>query len=841
MALPLPLRIARRELRAGLRGFRIFLACLALGVAAIAAVGSISAAFVEGLAQEGRTLLGGDVEVELVLRDATSEELDWLQSTGQVSHIATMRATAIREDREARRLVSLKAVDRLYPMVGEMALSVPVDVQRALADQDGIYGAVAEPALLRRLEIEVGDRIIIGTQLFEIRAEIVREPDATTAFRLGPRVLISLAGLQASGLVQEGSLIDHNYRVLFPDPAPDVVVRDWVEQARETFPDSDWQIQTRSNASPGARNFVRQVSVFLTLVGLTALVVGGVGVGNGVHSYLERKKSVIATFKCLGATGPLVFQSYFAQVMILSVLGIVIGLALGALAPFLVAWIYGNDLPIPARFGLYTQPLLLAGAYGVLVAAAFSIWPLARAREVPAAGLFRDLVAPARRWPRPEYIVASGVALVLMGALAVLFTENRTFALVFLIGAALAFAILRGAAVLIAQAAKAAGRPKRPALRLALANLYRPGAPTSSVVLSLGLGLTLLVTVSLIDGNISAQVRDRLPEDAAAFFFIDIPKDGVDEFDAILGDIEGVGDSERVSSLRGRITRINGVPAEEAEVAEEGRWTLRGDRGVTYASEVPVNSTIVEGAWWPEDYDGPPLLSIDQDIARAFGIGIGDTLTLNIAGREITAEIANLRNLDWETIGLNFLFVYSPGLLEAAPHTFVAAVYAAPEAEDELERRVSDAFPSVAAVRVREALDAFNSIVEDLALAVRGTSGVTLIAGVLVLAGAMAAGHRQRMYDASVLKVLGATRNRVMAAYILEYALLGLATAVMAAGAGTLAAYLVITEVMDAPWVFLPWTVATTVFAATAVTIVLGLAGTWQSLGVPAARVLRSE
>ncbi len=842
MALGVSLRVAGRELRAGLSGFRVFLACLALGVAAIAAVGSISTAFTRGLAEEGRTLLGGDVEVELGLRDVTAQERAWLDSTGTVSRIVTMRANAVREDRTARRLISLKAVDEHYPFLGTVALAPMQPVQEALAVRDGVPGAAVAGTLLRRLDLSLGERIIIGTQPFEIRAEVVDEPDSTGGgFLFGPRVLISTDGLALTGLVQTGSLIDFNYRVLLPEPADDDAVRAWREAAEERFPNSDWQVRDRLDASPGARFFIQQVGVFLTFVGLTALVVGGVGVGNAVQGYLERKTRVIATLKCLGAPSGSIFTIYFIQVMAIAAVGILIGLVLGALAPFVVSYLYADALPIPARFDLYPQSLALAALYGLLVAIAFSVWPLARARDVPAAGLFRDLVAPARRWPRLVYVLLTVAALAGLALLAIFLTADRIFAVNFILGAAGSFLLLRLAGSGIAALARAVGRPRNPVVRLALANLYRPGAATGSIVLSLGLGLTLLVTVSLIDGNISAQVRDRLPDGAPAFFFVDIPSGGIDQFRQIVADTPGTGSLNTVPSLRGRITQINGVPADEAEIDPRARWALRGDRGVTYAREIPENSEVVAGEWWPADYDGPLLLSLDEDLAREFRIGLGDTLSMNVLGREFTAEISNLRSLDYETVGFNFIFVFSPGILERAPHTFVATVVADEAAEDPLENAVGEAFPNVSAVRVREALESINNLVADLALAVRGTSAVTLVAGVLVLAGAMAAGHRQRVYDASVLKVLGATRRRVLSVYLLEYGLVGFATAVFASLAGTLSAWLVITQVMQAPWVFLPGTVGAVILAATVVTIVLGLLGTYRSLSVPAAGVLRAE
>ena len=388
-----------------------------------------------------------------------------------------------------------------------------------------------------------------------------------------------------------------------------------------------------------------------------------------------------------------------------------------------------------------------------------------------------------------------------------------------------------------------APRFRSPELRLALANIHRPGAPTSAVVLSLGLGLTLLVTVSLINGNLTGEIANELPERAPAFFFVDIQPDQTDALEGLVEATPGVTGFDRVPMLRGKIAAVNGVPSDEVEVAPEAQWALRGDRGITYSATLPEGSTLVRGTWWDENYQGPPLVSFGEDLAQGFGIDVGDTITVNVLGREITAEVANTRAIDWTSLGINFVLVFSPGMLSSAPHTVLATVEmeATPEQEEALEREVTSQFPNITSVRVREALQAVNGLLENFAMAVSATGMVTLAAGVLVLAGAMAAGFRSRVRDAVILKVLGATRGRILGIYVREYAVLGLATAIVAALAGTTAAWVVITVVMDMPWRFLPGTLALTIAAATLVTVGLGLLGTWRALSVPAAGVLRAD
>jgi putative ABC transport system permease protein len=529
--------------------------------------------------------------------------------------------------------------------------------------------------------------------------------------------------------------------------------------------------------------------------------------------------------------------------MAIAIVGVAFGLAIGAVVPMIAQATLADLLPVPTVFSIYPGALILAAIYGVVTAIAFAVWPLARARDIPAAGLFRDIVAPSRKWPRPFYVALTAGALGVLAVLAVALTEDyqRLFAVWFLVGTAASFGVLLLAADLMMWVAKKAGRPKQPSLRIALANLYRPGAPTSSVVLSLGLGLTLLVTISLIDGNITRQVATQLPDRAPSFFFVDMQKAQLEPFNAILDDTDGIVSVNQVPMIRGPIVAVNGVRAGDVEATPDTRWALRGDRGFTYSAALPQGSELVRGEWWPEDYQGPPLVSFSRELAEGWNVGVGDTLTIDVLGREITAEIASLRDITWQSGGINFILVFSPGVLDNAPQTVLSTVTMEEAGELELQRRVTDAFPNVTSIRVKEAISSVSSLLEDLVLAVRATSVVTIVAGILVLAGAMAAGHRHRVYDSVVLKVLGATRARVLGAYALEYALLGFGTALIAAGAGTLAAYLVITQVMQAEWLFLPGTLAVTVVGATVITMGFGLVGTWSALSRKAAPILRSE
>jgi len=574
------------------------------------------------------------------------------------------------------------------------------------------------------------------------------------------------------------------------------------------------------------------------------LVVGGVGVGNAITAYIEKRRESIAVMKALGASGRFVFRIYAAQIAALTLVATGIGLSIGAATPWLLQALAGALLPVELQMALFPRPLLAAAGFGILAAAAFALWPLGRAEKMPVTGLFRNDAPQAAHRPSMFYLAAIGVCFAGLLALALVISERRDVALWFGVGVGLSYLALRltaGAIVLLAGKTAALVSDGRPALRLALANITRPNAPVRAVVLSIGLSVALLSAISMVDGNINRQIQGDLPERTPSFFFLDIQPTQIDQFLSASQAFGGIGDVETLPMLRGQIMAINDTLSRDLSSPPEAAWILRGDRGLTYAVDRPESGKLVEGEWWPADYTGPPLISFDAEIARAYGIGIGDRIRVNVLGRPLTGEIANLRHVDWESGGMNFVMVFSPHPLKNAPHSFLASMSMAEDREPAFARMVARDYPNVTIIRVKEAMETFAGILNNLGLAVRAMSGITLLAGILVLAGAMATGHRARVYDAVVMKVLGATRRRILLAYILEYALMGLAAALIAAAVGTLASWGLVAGAMQANWVFLPVTLGLTIFGSVSLTIILGLLGTFNALGAAAAPVLRAK
>jgi putative ABC transport system permease protein len=844
--LRLALRLARRELRGGFAGFRIFFMCLVLGSAAIAGVESLSDAFLTGLQDQGQVLLGGDVSVQLVHRAAGGEERAFLDKQGKVSEALSLRAMAFARDNRGRQLVELKGVDERWPLFGAPKFTPAQSTRNVLAcEEDGVCGAAAEQTLLDRLHVARGDLIKLGDGTFRIMAVLDSEPDRiSTGFALGPRLLISSKGLPGTHLVSPESLVNYTYRIALNGGADQVQARAAIarfkDQAQAKFPEAGWNIRDRNDAAPGIKRFLEQLAMFLTLVGLVALGVGGVGAGQAITAFLDRKRPDIAILKSMGASGGFVFLVFFLQVMVVALAATVLGAAIGAMLPWAVVWIYGEALPVPPTFGLYPVPLLLALAFGLLSAVAFTVPPLSRARMVPPASLFRDVVSPATAEGQNFYRAISAAAALGVMALTLVLAPSPVFAAEFLVGATLALALLRLLAEGLRRGLAALPRARSPVMRLALANLVRPGAATGGIITALGLGLTLLATVTLLNSTINAQVAGALPARAPSFFFVDIQPGEAAAFDKTVTGFSTATGYRRTPMIRGRITALNGVPSADAKVAPDAKWALNGDRGITYSATPPEGTILTAGKWWPADYRGPTLISLDQSIAVGTGLKIGDTMKLNVLGREFEGRIASLRKVDFTTGGQNFVLVLSPGLIDLAPHAFLATVRVDDRQENAMYMAVTDKFPNISTVRVKDAIQQVQGLLQSLADGVSAASLVTILAGLLVLAGAIAAGTRARLYDATILKVLGATRARIALVTVIEFAVLGTATGIIALLAGTLAAWVIAAGFLDVPFSFDASAILLTVVGGGAATLLFGLLGSLGALSARPARRLRS-
>ncbi len=829
MNLPILWRIARRDLSARIRGLRLLAVCLFLGVATLAAIGSLTASIAEELSRRGQSILGGDIEIAIAQREASDAEKAAFRESGALSETIRMRAMAIGGESV---LAELKAIDAVYPHYGNLTLS---DGRALKAPADGtIY---IGPSLANRLDLKVGSTVRFGSAPFRVAGIIENEPDRLgEGFTVGPVAIIGLRSLPATGLIQPGSMFESKYRIkLRADEDPAGVAK----RLEAAFPSAGWEVTDRSNGAPGTRRFIERMGQFLTLVGLAALVIAGIGVGNGVGSYLESKRASIATLKVTGADSGVIFRIYMLQIFAVACVAIFAGLVIGSLLPQVIGWVAGDILPVAPGFSLHPVPLAVSAIYGLLIAIAFALPPLARARTVPAAGLFRAIVERSSRTDRRTaiWVTASIFAIV---ALAVGTAREPLFSLSF-IGAAFGLLLLLAALAWgLGKIAARLPRPKSPLPRLALANLHRPGAQTQALVVALGLGLTLFVTLAAIQTSIDNEIRNSVPERAPNFFVLDIPRDRAGEFTTLVRKATPKGTINMIPALRGTITEFGGQRVDQLAELPEGAWVLSGDRGLTYSDAVPAGSEVIAGKWWPADYKGPPLVSLDQRVADSLGIGVGDSLSVSVLGVEVKATIAALREVRWENFGLNYALVFSPGSFDAAPHNMVATLTVDKAAERALARSIPPAFPSASLIEVGEVVGQVSTLLKQMAQAIAAAASIAILAGIAVLIGAIAAARQSRIYDSVILKLLGATRGQILGAQAMEYGILASILGLVALALGMGAAWYVIVEIFDFTFSPDPAVLAVTLIGGAGLTFILGIVSSLPILAARPSEALRS-
>ncbi|MDC8754515.1 FtsX-like permease family protein [Erythrobacter sp. sf7] len=839
MSLPLSTawRIARRDLNARFKGLRLLLVCIFLGTAALAAIGTLTAAIERELASSGQELLGGDLEVEVWQRDLRADELAALQEYGEVSGGFRLQAMASTPDAAAP--IELKAVDAKWPMFGTLVLADG----REVGAPSGNDAWIAEGAL-ERLGIKVGDSFSVGTVTLTAAGVIRDEPDRLSeGFQLGPTVIVARGVPAEAGLLQPGALYQSKHRVAFADPGRDPEAVE--EELTEAFPEAGFDFRTRDRASPGADRFVRQMSDFLTLVGLAALVIAGIGIAGGVSSYLDQRRSSIATLKVLGATSADIVRIYALQIGAAALAGSLAGLLAGvAVTPLLASALQGL-LPVESGFIIAPGPLALAGAYGLLVAFAFAAAPLLRARTFPAMALMRSGIVPLSRDKRA--LLVTGLGLAAICALALLTTDQPMLSGGFLIGAGGALVLLAGLGWAIQHFARRLPRPANPLLRSAIANLHRPGAPTGALVTALGFGLAAFVLLAAVQSAIDGNIQSRVPREAPDYFVLDVPRDKEARFFELVEADFPNAVIRSVPTMRGAVLAYGQkdkmVRVADLEEIPEGAWALRGERGLTYADRVPPGNRVVAGKWWSPVHQGEPLVSIDKRLADATGLKVGDYLTIGILGVERTARIANLREIDWESMGFNFALVFSRNAISDAPHNLAATIDLPEDADSAargtLLRALVKELPSSSVIEVGGILVEARNLLQQVSLATLAAAAVTVLAGLAVLMGAIAAARAARTYDTVMLRVLGASRRQILLLQLAEYGLLAGLLALVALALGGGLAWVVITRLFEFDW--LPdWGQVLAVLGL-GVALVLGfaLAGSLPLLRAKPARALR--
>ena len=838
------MRVALVDLRGDLRRFGVLLACLALGTAAIAAVGSVGAALDQAVVRDATTLLGGDLEAYRPDRPANDLDLARIARAGKFTYVADN--TARGHAGQASTLLDIVAAAEDYPLLGTVRSPQLAEGEKPaalIAERDGVHGALVAPDLFEKLSIGMGDRFNIGQTQFEIRGVLEAIPDgAVRGFRLGVTILIPAAALATMSDVRPplpGVLTQHRYKIVVEGMTTEEAFALLAEELR----DPRWTVRSPREAAGSLARYYDLFSRFLLIVGLSSLLVGGVGVSTGVTAYIGERQRSIATMRSLGATGARVLVHFLTQVAALATVGVGIGVLLGAISSAVALPFVGRALAANLPPMIDAPALLTAAGFGYLAAFAFSYLPLVRAQSVSPALLFRSAGAmPPLSWRQATRmstllpIAAAGAAVYM---LALVTTRDVQLVSAFAIGAVLAFLLLRGAAALLQVALRHLPPPPGPGLRYAVRQIRRPGSSAPIVVLSLGLGLAMLLVISLLNSNLSYQLLGVVGRDAPTYMASELFPDEIDILNELAATDPDVAWVESSPSIRTRIVELAGTDARTLrDLSDEATFLLGVDIPVTWRRDQPRDGNIVEGEWWPEDYEGPPLISLRSALRGELGLRVGDVVVFDLFGDRFEARIANFRDYQWQQ-GLNFAVIFSPGDIQSYPRTFIGSVKAVEGREEPLGRTLVASFPDIAFIPIGEALAQAISVLGQLATAVNIVGSLAVVNGLFVLAGTMAAGRKQRETDAIIQKVLGATRGNVLWAFMLEYGFLGAFAALIATVIGITAAWAITQSALEIGFAADPVLILTVVLGAVALTVVAGAATTWRSLSARPAPFLR--
>ncbi|APG63180.1 ABC transporter permease [Sphingorhabdus lutea] len=835
-------RLALRDMHIKIRGLRLLFICILLGVATLAGIGSLTSSIAAELAARGQNILGGDIEISLSQRQANNKELAEFTAYGRLSKTLRMRAMAFNPANEESALSELKAVDDNYPLYGALA------THRAASDTPPQKGEIyIAQAMADRLSLNIGQKLRFGQADFTIKAIIKDEPDRLgEGFTLGPVAIINIDDIASTNLVQPGSLYSSKYRLQLSannpgntpnnDPQPDL--ENLTKSFEKKYSKQGFDFKNAGNGAPSTQRFIERMGQFLGLVGLAALTISGIGVGNGVSSYLAGKKSSIATLKILGLDSRGIFTIYLLQISIISIFAIITGLAIGIFAPFVITFFAGDILPVQPGVDIYPLPLIISAAFGALTALAFAIRPLSTAQLVPAARIFRSAVEddlPTPKWAKWVNVAA----LILIAALAVLTAREKLFSAGFIIAALLVFAILWMLAIAIIKISASLPLPKNIVLRMAIKNLYRPGSNIKMLIVALGLGLTMFVTLAAIQSSINNEIANNVPKEAPNFFVLDIPKEKSGDFDALIKKNDAKAKVNLIPALRGSITEYKNIVVADLQELPEDAWVLRGDRGITYSQNIPEGSELTKGKWWDANYKGPPLVSMEEEVASILGLDIGDRIVVNILGVDFEAKIASLRKVTWDNFGLNYVLVFSPNTFVDAPHNMVATILVDKKAEGDLARAIPKNFPSATMIEVGDVITQITTLLGQMSTAIALAASIAILAGIAVLIGAISAQQSTRIYDSIVMKMLGATRAQILLAQAFEYLALALILSLLATIIGLAAAYMVVVQIFDFAFNPDPLLILLTLAMGGGVTLIIGLLGALPSLTVRPAQALR--
>jgi putative ABC transport system permease protein len=882
-------RMAWRETRGAWRHFLYFFACIAIGVGALVGVSLFGTHVERAVTKEARGLLGGDLEIRLThpLSLAGQAVLDSLNGRDMAfTHVSELVAMAARSTHgsavtQSTQIIELKAVESMYPLYGAIRLDQAQSLDVLLHPDErrcgghSCFGAVVQESLLIRMGLSVGDQLKIGQAMFLITGIVRTEPDRmANAFTLGPRVMIAQEGLRAAELIKPGSRVRERYLVKTP---PDMPLEPLLSELRDRLAADSARISSYRTAQAQLRQFLDQLSRYLGLIGLTALFIGGLGVGTSIHAFLRDKMRTIAILKAVGADSATVVSTYVVQAIFLgsvgSLAGILLGIALQQGLPPLMAGLFVSDLL--EQLGVSSElswssiwPLLKGATLGLLATLLFTLWPLLKIRDIHPGAIFRrdaEQTTVERETPPSRWWVTWGLADrwnvgtaggIILGhcALSVWQAGSWSIGFLFLGALSLAIMVLFVCARVFVRGLAWVPMPRLLSIRYALGNVVRPGSQATGIMVAIGIGVMVIVTVSLVEQALLHQIQDNRPADAPTFFFIDIQPDQAKEFVSLVDRQTGRARPELMPLVRSRLHAVNGhvVTAEEGVEKDDKRtegkeargkqWYFTREYVLTFLDQLPRDNQLVKGEWWkPGQVFSTPQVSVEEEAATHLGLAIGSIVEFDIQGATVSAEVSSIRKVEWGNFSTNFYMILSPGAIEGAPFTYVATVRVSREEEVPLQQAVVASFPNISAIHIGDVLDSFSRVLDRLSLAIRAVALFCVAAGGLVMAAALTATRYRRLYESVILKALGATRGLIARAFAVEYVLLGAVAGLIGLILGSVLSWALLRYVFDLPWSIHPRVLGIGLLLTMVLTLIVGFASTYRILGQRPLAVLRHE
>ncbi len=810
-----------RDLRGAgtMRSLWVFCACLVLGITLVTVCGSLLQLVRNGFEQQERKLFGGDLQISQ-RQPVSDTQQQWLMENARVSRMLELRTMLGTQDGDFT-VVELQSVDAQYPLYGQVTLEPAMTLQQAVSrSADGVWGAAFDPALIEQLSLATGQLISIGELQLELRAVITEQPDRSLRADLrGPPVIIDEAALQASGLLTPTSLIDYDYRIR-TDENPVV----WRERLRNAFPDAGWEVQTVKERSEILVRRLNQVASVLLLIGFSTLLIGGMGVANSVSAYLQTKLRTLATLQSLGARAPQVASVYIGQIVLLATFASAIGALLGAAAAWFTAGQLAEQLPINANLQSMLSPALLATATGVCTALAFTLPLLGRTLTTPTGMLIKGFSGAHGSAPAVYRIMTALIALVCL-MLLLWFVPEPLIAGAFILAIVVLLLLLSGIVRLIQACARRLSHSRlldgQFALRMAVAGFDRPGASLKPMLLSLGTALTLLVTSALVVAATFTTLNNAVPQRAPSLVFYDLQINQINEFNNTVESLQGYESHAVTPLVLGRLTRVNGETLSSSSQANRA-LEANDEHKLSYRHNNIDNTSIDRGAWWPDDYSGPPLVAMEDREADQLALRVGDELQFTIMDQTVDVTLAAIYSQASFETSFWLEAVFTDGILDPFVSRHIGSVYLSAESDVAAQSILGDSFPNVVTIRTAKVLETSRRILSSAGLAMILISAVSLGASILVMASVVAVNRQRQVYEASVLHAIGTRMSVVMKSVVFEYGLLALVLSLFALLVGSTLA-----EVLLSFWLRINsagsvWTGAIVAIAASVLCLLAG-------------------